>query len=101
MLILSGMNRYVILLAAALVILVPSLASAQLRPPQESALDRFLRYAKVDTQSAEDQKQVPSVGARHRWRWESPERRCRRQRRRSGSRGSKLFAGRPVYKTKQ
>ena len=27
----------------------------------ESALDRFLRYARIDTQSAEDQPQVPST----------------------------------------
>ncbi len=34
---------------------------AQVKPPQESALDRFLRYAKIDTQSAEDQPTVPST----------------------------------------
>src|SRR6476469_1300568 len=37
-------------------------ANAQgLKPPKETALDRFLRYAKIDTQSAEDQTTVPST----------------------------------------
>lgn len=36
-------------------------ANAQTKPPQETALDRFLRYAKIDTQSAEDQPTVPST----------------------------------------
>ncbi|HEX3185188.1 MAG TPA: peptidase T, partial [Pyrinomonadaceae bacterium] len=38
-------------------------ASAQgaLKPPTESAMDRFLRYVKIDTQSAEDQTTVPST----------------------------------------
>lgn len=37
-------------------------AQAQsLIPPTESALDRFLRYARIDTQSADDQKTVPST----------------------------------------
>jgi tripeptide aminopeptidase len=37
-------------------------ASAQsLKPPKETALDRFLRYAKIDTQSAEDQTTIPST----------------------------------------
>lgn len=31
------------------------------KPPKETALDRFLRYVKIDTQSAEDQKTVPST----------------------------------------
>jgi tripeptide aminopeptidase len=33
----------------------------QVKPPTESALDRFLRYAKIDTQSAEDKDVVPST----------------------------------------
>jgi tripeptide aminopeptidase len=33
----------------------------QVKPPKETALDRFLRYAKIDTQSAEDQTTVPST----------------------------------------
>lgn len=36
-------------------------AQAQLKPPTESALDRFLRYVRIDTQSAEDQTTVPST----------------------------------------
>jgi len=42
---------------------VPLLASSQpqLKPPREAALDRFLRYVKIDTQSREDQKTVPST----------------------------------------
>ena len=37
-------------------------AQAQgVKPPKETALDRFLRYAKIDTQSAEDQPTVPST----------------------------------------
>lgn len=34
---------------------------AQTKPPQEAVLDRFLRYVKIDTQSAEDQNSVPST----------------------------------------
>lgn len=34
---------------------------AQQKPPSESAMDRFLRYVKIDTQSAEDQNTVPST----------------------------------------
>ena len=34
---------------------------AQVKPPTESAMDRFLRYVKIDTQSAEDQNTVPST----------------------------------------
>jgi tripeptide aminopeptidase len=36
-------------------------AQSQLKPPSESVLDRFLRYVKIDTQSAEDQNTVPST----------------------------------------
>src|ERR1044072_137200 len=32
-----------------------------LKPPKEAVLDRFLRYVKIDTQSAEDQTTVPST----------------------------------------
>ena len=42
--------------------LIASSASAQtVKPPREAALERFLRYAKIDTQSAEDQTTVPST----------------------------------------
>ena len=33
----------------------------QLKPPTEPALDRFLRYVKIDTQSQEDQTTIPST----------------------------------------
>jgi tripeptide aminopeptidase len=37
-------------------------AGAQtIKPPKESALNRFVRYARIDTQSAEDQSTVPST----------------------------------------
>ena len=49
--------------ATALCLLLFTVASAQaqLKPPTESAMDRFLRYVKIDTQSAEDQTTVPST----------------------------------------
>src|SRR5688572_11128423 len=36
-------------------------AIEQTKRPRETALDRFLRYVKIDTQSKEDQKTVPST----------------------------------------
>lgn len=42
-------------------ILFNATALAQVKAPQETALERFLRYAKIDTQSAEDQSTVPST----------------------------------------
>src|ERR687890_2365517 len=50
-------------LASILCLIVLSVASAQtkLKPPAESALDRFLRYVKIDTQSQEDQTTTPST----------------------------------------
>ena len=39
--------------------------SAQIKPPSESAMDRFLRYVKIDTQSAEDQERGEQRA--HRW----------------------------------
>jgi len=36
-------------------------AQTQLKPPTESAMDRFLRYVKIDTQSQEDQPTTPST----------------------------------------
>jgi len=38
-----------------------SASFAQTNAPQEAVLDRFLRYVKIDTQSAEDQNTVPST----------------------------------------
>ena len=43
------------------VLLLSSVASGQVKAPREQALDRFLRYAKIDTQSKEDQTTVPST----------------------------------------
>ena len=40
---------------------VATQAQSALKPPAESAMDRFLRYVKIDTQSAEDQTTVPST----------------------------------------
>jgi len=37
------------------------IANAQLKPPAESAMDRFLRYVKIDTQSQEDRTTTPST----------------------------------------
>ena len=49
------------LLALMLCLLFVGVANAQLKAPTESALDRFLRYVKIDTQSQEDQTTVPST----------------------------------------
>lgn len=47
----------------AILIVILSLSSsfAQQKPPTETAMDRFLRYVKIDTQSAEDQPAPPST----------------------------------------
>ena len=45
----------------ATILLLSSVANAQVKPPREQAIDRFLRYAKIDTQSKEDQTTVPST----------------------------------------
>ncbi len=44
-----------------LVLTFASASFAQQKPPTESAMDRFLRYVKIDTQSAEDQPAPPST----------------------------------------
>src|SRR5829696_8795392 len=44
-----------------LVLISLSTAFAQQKPTTESAMDRFLRYVKIDTQSAEDQPAPPST----------------------------------------
>ncbi|HEV8169685.1 MAG TPA: hypothetical protein VGP59_10065, partial [Pyrinomonadaceae bacterium] len=49
------------LLALVLCLVCLGIANAQLKPPTESALDRFLRYVKIDTQSQEDQTTTPST----------------------------------------
>jgi tripeptide aminopeptidase len=45
----------------AVLLLTTTLNAQKLNPPTESVLDRFLRYAKIDTQSQEDQNKVPST----------------------------------------
>src|SRR5687768_14302599 len=51
------------ILASVLCLIFVIVANAQttLKPPAESALDRFLRYVKIDTQSQEDQTTTPST----------------------------------------
>src|SRR5690242_2996528 len=50
------------IITAAILTVVFSLSLfAQTKAPSESAMDRFLRYVKIDTQSAEDQNTVPST----------------------------------------
>jgi tripeptide aminopeptidase len=44
-----------------MLLLFVSAQGQQSKPPKETALERFLRYAKIDTQSAEDQESVPST----------------------------------------
>jgi tripeptide aminopeptidase len=44
-----------------LIFLFLSLTFAQTKAPSESAMDRFLRYVKIDTQSAEDAGKFPST----------------------------------------
>lgn len=52
--------KFVHLLFIALFLAVTS-SFAQTNPPAESAMGRFLRYVKIDTQSAEDQPAPPST----------------------------------------
>lgn len=42
-------------------LLFPLASHAQMNPPSEAVLDRFLRYVKIDTTSKEDQDRVPST----------------------------------------
>ncbi|HEX5600931.1 MAG TPA: hypothetical protein VFX63_00220, partial [Pyrinomonadaceae bacterium] len=49
------------IIAFVLCLLFVGVANAQLKPPTESAMDRFLRYVKIDTQSQEDQTTTPST----------------------------------------
>jgi tripeptide aminopeptidase len=43
------------------IVLVSLTVSAQVKQPTESAMDRFLRYVKIDTQSAEEAGKFPST----------------------------------------
>jgi len=49
------------ILASILCLLFIGIANAQLKPPTEPVMDRFLRYVKIDTQSQEDQTTTPST----------------------------------------
>ena len=49
------------ILAFVLCLISLGVAHAQLKSPTESAMDRFLRYVKIDTQSQEDQTTTPST----------------------------------------
>src|SRR5215208_1434561 len=44
-----------------LMLIVVSQAQSERKPPTEPAMDRFLRYVKIDTQSQEDQTTTPST----------------------------------------
>ena len=49
---------FVFILAIAI---AASVQAQSAKPPRETALERFMRYAKIDTQSAEDQTTTPST----------------------------------------
>ncbi len=53
--------RLVSALVFSLLLAVGAQAQTALKPPTETALDRFLRYVKIDTQSQEDQTTTPST----------------------------------------
>lgn len=53
--------RSVLTILFCLAFVVAIHAQTALKPPTESAMDRFLRYVKIDTQSAEDQPAPPST----------------------------------------
>jgi tripeptide aminopeptidase len=52
---------YKILVGIVFIFLFTTVAPAQQKAPTESAMDRFLRYVKIDTQSAEDAGKFPST----------------------------------------
>jgi tripeptide aminopeptidase len=52
--------KFVFVFILALFIAVSAPAQA-VKPPNETAMERFLRYVKIDTQSAEDKETVPST----------------------------------------
>ena len=51
----------VLMLWSAALALQTFAAEVKLNPPRESVMDRFLRYVKIDTQSAEGKDKVPST----------------------------------------
>src|SRR5512139_2736404 len=48
-------------ISIGILLLITAVVSFAQKPPTESAMDRFLRYVKIDTQSAEDQPAPPST----------------------------------------
>ncbi|MFN6963677.1 MAG: peptidase T [Pyrinomonadaceae bacterium] len=50
-----------IIVSLLISVLLTVSTAAQTKPPTESVMDRFLRYVKIDTQSAEDAGKVPST----------------------------------------
>lgn len=55
------MKKFFAVLVCLVVGFVSAHAQGTVKAPEESALDRFLRYVKIDTQSQEDQTTVPST----------------------------------------
>src|SRR5882672_2090063 len=55
------MMKSLVISVLALALSASASAQTPLKAPAETALERFLRYAKIDTQSAEDQSTVPST----------------------------------------
>ena len=53
--------KSILVFLLTVVITASTQAQTQLKPPTEPVLDRFLRYVKIDTQSAEDQPTTPST----------------------------------------
>src|ERR1700754_4814595 len=53
--------KLILALTLCLATVITASAQSNLKPPTEPVLDRFLRYVKIDTQSAEDQTTVPST----------------------------------------
>src|SRR5829696_1188217 len=53
--------KSIVALGLCLLFVAASQAQTQWKPPTESAMDRFLRYVKIDTQSQEDQTTTPST----------------------------------------
>ena len=49
------------IIASVLCLVFLGVSQAQVKPPAESVMDRFLRYVKIDTQSQEDQTTTPST----------------------------------------
>jgi len=53
--------RLVSTFVLSLAVAIAAQGQSALKPPTESAMDRFLRYVKIDTQSQEDQTTTPST----------------------------------------